>query len=263
MTESILSKVSRTLGRDKPPAYQKWLGHFDIVEALDKSEFCPICRLTFRAVESYLDSYLYEHVNDPHIRAMLRASRGFCADHVWRIVQSVTSNLGVAITYHDIIRSIGEAMREERDAARGAFRPGFRLPWARAKDIARAVGEFMDRVRGRRPCPACEYGRRVEEMYTFFALDLLDDEAVAPRLARRLCLRHFDLALRSVRCREHFDMLVGGQLAILDELEGELSEFIRKNDYRFQDEGFGEEADSWRRAPLHVASLPKSIEPKF
>ena len=31
-------------------------------------------------------------------------------------------------------------------------------------------------------------------------------------------------------------------------LPDELTEFIRKNDYRFSKEGFGEERDSWLRA---------------
>jgi len=34
----------------------------------------------------------------------------------------------------------------------------------------------------------------------------------------------------------------------LESLHRELAEFIRKNDYRFKDEGFGTESDSWKRA---------------
>jgi hypothetical protein len=34
----------------------------------------------------------------------------------------------------------------------------------------------------------------------------------------------------------------------METLRAELGEFIRKNDYRFINEGFGAERDAWRRA---------------
>ena len=38
----------------------------------------------------------------------------------------------------------------------------------------------------------------------------------------------------------------------LEGLREELTEFIRKNDYRFKDEVMGAEGDSWRRAIVRL-----------
>ena len=41
---------------------------------------------------------------------------------------------------------------------------------------------------------------------------------------------------------------VAAQRAVWERLNGELEEFLRKSDYRFQKEPFGAEKDSWQRA---------------
>jgi hypothetical protein len=51
----------------------------------------------------------------------------------------------------------------------------------------------------------------------------------------------------------HLDMLKGGPLkdafrGRLEGVQGELAEFIRKNDYRYANEPSGGERDSWLRA---------------
>jgi hypothetical protein len=56
------------------------------------------------------------------------------------------------------------------------------------------------------------------------------------------------LALEQVRDASACERLLSIQQARLETLESELSEFIRKNDYRFKTEGFGKEGDAWLRA---------------
>jgi len=259
--ESIGKRITSYLHRQDAGDKPKCLGHCDIVEALETSRSCPICRLTFHAVGAYLDSYLYEGVTDSYFRPALRASRGFCADHAWRLVHSATSSLGMAITYQDVVHVLAAVMRREKDRTGAAFKPRLRLPWHRNGNLASSLAEFVNKLSGSRQCPACEYASSIETTFISFALDLLDDDSVAPRLAHSLCLKHFGLTIQRVRSRKHFDLLVTHQLAALEELEGELAEFVRKNDYRFRDEEFGAEAGSWRRAPLHVAAFPAAVAP--
>lgn len=98
----------------------------------------------------------------------------------------------------------------------------------------------------------------MERVYISFALDLLDVEGAdtGNDLPERLCFTYFLRLLQQVRTRAKFDALLGRHLAQLESLNHELAEFIRKNDYRFRDEGFGAEGDSWQRISLYVAGSP-------
>lgn len=58
---------------------------------------------------------------------------------------------------------------------------------------------------------------------------------------------------RGFMCFGHLDLLSDGPLKDafrqrLEEVQGELAEFIRKNDYRYANEPSGDERDSWLRA---------------
>ena len=68
-----------------------------------------------------------------------------------------------------------------------------------------------------------------------------------------LCFPHLKLAFEAVREVEASNILLSIHREKLESLRGELDEFMRKNDYRFADEGFGAEGDSWRRAVGKVA----------
>lgn len=53
-----------------------------------------------------------------------------------------------------------------------------------------------------------------------------------------------------------FQNLMAAQKAVLERLQADLREFIRKNDYRYIKEGFGEEGDAWRRAIEAISGAP-------
>ena len=262
MTKSVLRRVINRFKRGRSEKLQPWLGHCDILEVVETSQVCPICKLTLNAVEKYLDSYLYENVNDPCIRSDLRQARGFCADHAWKMLHTHTGTLGVAITYQDMVVTLRTALENEQGRVRSAFRSRFWLPQKMARDAHKILGEFVDQLQGKGQCPACRHAEEIEDMYIFFALQLLDDDDVASRVAGRLCIRHFCLAVKQIRNQHHLNILIAQQLAQLQHLETDLAEFIRKNDYRFTHEGFGSEGDSWRRATLHVSGVPASSSAK-
>jgi len=77
----------------------------------------------------------------------------------------------------------------------------------------------------------------------------------APIAAAALCLPHLCTALEQVCSRERLQALVTTARAQGDVLEQELSELIRKSDYRFRDEPRGLEATSWRRAAERLAGM--------
>jgi len=71
---------------------------------------CAICRLARRAGDSYLNAVIYEGVNDVKLRETLRAARGLCHRHAWRMAETRGAVLGTAIVYRDVINTLVKAL---------------------------------------------------------------------------------------------------------------------------------------------------------
>lgn len=195
---------------------------------------CPVCRLVDRSVRRYLDSLFYEYVNDDHVRQALRKSRGLCNQHAWQAVdERIGSALGFALLYRDVVAEVlGGLPRPERA---GGLR--------RLKQALKALTPT-------RECPACVQRAKTEaSVLESLARELGDAEFRAELEASEgLCVPHLLLALQSLSGDERAEALLAMEDTKLQGLHAELSELIRKNDYRFIEEEWGLESDSWRRA---------------
>jgi len=210
----------------------------DMVEAFQEPG-CPLCHLMHGFMHSYMDSVMNEYVLDIPARAEMRDARGYCQRHAWYLPEGRGRVLGIAIIHDDIVKNVVRAI-DARNPRRNARR--------RAQDL-------LTRASASAECPACIYERKMEEVTTNALLNYLhDDDFVAALSASSgLCLRHFFQALDTVRDAVALERLVQTERAALATLQGELAEFIRKNDYRFRHEGFGIEGDSWLRAIAMVS----------
>jgi hypothetical protein len=168
------------------------LVYFALVDALAKAG-CPVCTLGLRAVERYLGGLAYEQVNDPGVRAVLRAAHGFCTRHAWQFADLPHAHLGTAIIYRDIAATL----------LRGLTRRPL-LPWAGPSAAGQA-----DALAPRRPCPACAVLGEATATALRAVIDYLDGDD--PELQRRypasggLCRPHLTAALplaRQPRTRE-------------------------------------------------------------
>ncbi len=196
---------------------------------------CPVCAFGQRVSSRYVDSLFYESVNDPAVRARLRASLGLCYEHAWLMIEARLSDaLGQAILYRDLLQTLLERLPSETE-----------IPDERA---ARRLGEALTPEAA---CPACESRAQAEER----AL-----QALARSLERReyladfersdgLCLPHLRALLQQETLgRKALAAVLAHQRRRLSGLEAELAEFIRKNDYRFQGEKMGAEGNAYQRA---------------
>jgi len=210
----------------------------DMVEACHESG-CPMCRLMFGAMHSYMDSVMNEYVIDVPARAEMRDARGYCRRHAWYLPEGRGRVLGIAIIHDDIAKNVIRTI-DAKNPKRAARR--------KAQDLLKRASASAE-------CPACIYERTMEEVTTRAFLKYLhDDDFVAALTASAgLCLNHFYGALDMVRDIIAFERLVEIERATLAELQGELAEFIRKSDYRFRGETFGKEGDSWLRAIAQVS----------
>lgn len=208
----------------------------DLIEACAQSG-CPLCRLEAQTVERYLKMIFYENVNDIQERGRLRASLGFCHEHACLELESgLADPLGVSIIYQDVITNI---LRRLSDPAQPGRRSG----------LLKRLPSMLHALTPHKPCPVCQQ-KEIEAHLALTTLVKHLDEKLLQALADGdgLCLPHLCLALENLRDAEAQTALLALSRQKLEQLNHQLAEFIRKNDYRFHDEGFGSEADSWKRA---------------
>jgi hypothetical protein len=223
--------------------------YFDLLEACRKPG-CPLCRLSQDGAERYLSALLYESVNDPGVRSRLQRSLGFCREHARLILDRKHGEaLGVAILTRDLLQTALERIQKT---------DGPRPMWLR-----RAVGtrerfsELARRLTPHQPCPVCRQRDVIAERTLDFLLKSPQDEPLgeALRTSDGLCLPHLRRALTRSSSPESLEALLTASAAGWERLQGELAEFIRKNDYRFQAEDPGGERDSWLRATAILSGI--------
>jgi hypothetical protein len=195
---------------------------YDLFLEACRLEGCPICRVEHDADLRYLDRLFYGLVNDYNTRVRVRASLGFCGEHARMAMDEIQGKaLGLTIIYDDLLRVALEHINNN-----GNLR------------------------KNEKKCPACENrdemnGRVLSELSKY----ITDAPILAAfRTSQGLCFGHLRQALEHLRSAEKRKAILTIQCDIMQELRGELAEFIRKNDYRFAGEGFGAEKDSWKRA---------------
>jgi hypothetical protein len=241
------SSSGRDAGRGAPPSpvRGRHVSENRLLEAL-RGPGCALCALRHEAVDRYLDTLLYEHVNDSGLRQALARSRGFCRDHAWMLI-GFGDSLGTALLYRD---QVAHALRDVQQAAREGRRPGRRL-W---RGHAASPAAVLRTLRSGAPCPACAIALDAETRYLTLLLAALDDPEMRRALERSsfLCLPHLMRALDLARSADQSTALLEMAEGVLRRLHGELTELIRKRDYRFAHEPRGQEQTSWVRAVAHL-----------
>jgi len=214
--------------KPKPP--EKFTSYYNLLDAFTQKG-CPVCQWVKKTVQHYLDGLLYEQVNDPEVREELQGSWGFCAKHAARVVE-FGDGLGLGIIYRDLLASLAEKLKN----------------WKEKHLTAEKL------------CPACRVQHDIEKRAAELFQSHFHDEEFQSALSASapLCLPHLVGVLAHLSDESHQERLLEIQQTKAEKLRHELSEFIRKHDYRFQAEGFApEEADSWKRAVmLFVGQLP-------
>lgn len=207
---------------------------------------CLLCRLGQESVQHYLDAWKYEMFTDVGVRGELRRSQGFCNTHTWQLAR-MGATLQLAVAYRDILSDTTEQLQASSTASH-------RHRWFEPK---------RDRV----PCQACvQKEKAVVNFVPFLRKAVLDPAFYAQFLTSDgLCLEHFQQTceLKLPNSPEHtgewLAQLRKAQLAILQRLDAQLGELIRKHDYRFRDEEHGDEMTSWRRAASIVAGEDERV----
>lgn len=221
---------------------------YELLKACRQSG-CPVCRVEQAAVERYLSNLLFESVNDVPTRERLRASLGFCREHAQLAVEKNLGNaLGFAIIYQDVINNILRQFDSESAAPTVA-----RLP-ALLKRVPAQMGELLQKIlyalTPHKHCVVCQQRDKTQQIVIPALLEALPTEEMKTALqnSEGLCFPHLKKTIESITDPAVSELLITLHRQQLEDLRAELTEFIRKNDYRFKDEGFGSEGDAWLRA---------------
>jgi hypothetical protein len=236
---------------------------FELMDALAEPG-CAVCRLSAASADKHVESLLWEGVNDPERREVLRRAQGFCHSHAWSLVRTGAS-LGSAIMMRDLLQNALGAMADAVDeaahgAAHGAERPGLLRRVYRTltrRRARRATASLVSRLEPQVACPACAWAEKIERIYVDTLVSSLLEEPGIPdalKASDGLCLPHLRQALARARGWRARGALLAAQRGAWGRLTDDLGEFIRKSDYRFHHEKMaGEEGNAWIRGIAAMA----------
>ena len=221
------------------------IDYYGLVEAFGQPG-CAICNLLLQSADRFLDSLLYEQVNESQTQRAVRGRRGLCNEHSWQLTHYMGNALGVAILYRaatDEVLSIIEHNTLKDPAQSGLAR----LLGAPAQQDASSLADALEPTQ---PCMVCDMLGAVEQRALSTFNQFIADEHLlaAYRSSDGLCLSHFRAALRHVHDPAGVTQVIGIQHGIWNKLKENLQEFIDKNDYQRMREPMGIEKDSWQRA---------------
>ncbi|MCD6404220.1 MAG: hypothetical protein J7M19_00155 [Planctomycetes bacterium] len=211
---------------------EKHTPFFVVLEALQESDGCALCQLEAQAVHQYLDTLLYENVTNAGVRRKLVRSRGFCHRHACEVL-AFSKGLGTGLIYQDQLRVFLRFLGGIDRRPEGLFPASAPGRWGRHAE-----------------CPACRIQEESRRRYVRVLARSLGEAEMTKAFedSAGLCVPHFLLVWQAARGVKLRQRIREAQQAKMSGLLKELEEFCRKQDYRFKDEPFGAEANSWIRA---------------
>jgi hypothetical protein len=228
--------------------------HYDLLDAFAE-EGCPVCRLTIRAVDHFIDSINYEFVNDPGFRAEVEPAWGFCNVHAQRWLKQAHP-LGTAMIYDAVLGRISDELTKLRPHHHNGFLAG--MSSLLASHDGGADDSACANLRPDGQCPACRTRAEQERTAIDSLLEGLADRTFlqAYEASAGLCLPHLRFALCQATDERAFAVLRDQAVAQHERFRTQLHEIMRKHDYRFRDEPSGAERGSVQRAVQHIAGVP-------
>ncbi len=211
---------------------------------------CPFCRLLAREATRYIDSVLWGMVNDPAFRDELNLARGYCREHAWFLDREGAA-LGAAILMQDVLQTLLDQMdkrnfRQSKGSSLQKIMDTFSV-----SPSGGAISKLTANLAPQTACPICVKLKTTEQHYTSTLIKNFSGPNAFAEVFESsdgLCLLHFRSVLTQARRGPNLRAFIEAQKTVWQRLNIDLNEFIRKNDYRFRDEPFGKEGDSWLRA---------------
>lgn len=228
-------------------------------EAYGQDCECPLCLMNASVEAGSVEYFLGDSVMEPDQRIEVN-EKGFCARH-FKLMYDAGNRLGLALMTQTYMKKTLEKLRDNArqlasSAADEAGKPVFRRIGSRKGDAMRAPSDDLRGILS--SCVCCEHIQRTMERYEYTILYMYKNEAEFPALlekSRGLCLEHYARLMEAAPKHLHGDVLKrfvetlsNVELKNFERLGGEIDWFIKKFDYRYQDEPWGTSRDAVKRA---------------
>lgn len=234
----------------------------NLIDAMKKPG-CPVCRLSDKAAERALESFLWENVNEPDVRQGIIDSYGFCPAHTRLMVAQELSTssavLGTNIIYEHLGRIVAGELRSLRLSEQN-FSGGIQ-GWLRKLGIIK--GE-RGPLAPRGICPVCEAGNNAAQNGLHVLCEEMDKEGdvrAAYLSSDGLCLPYLRMAImdNAGRYPTAVQLIIDDMAERLTRQSAHMKEYIRKNNWSYRDEKLTEKEDTaWRKTLTSFTGYPGS-----
>ena len=183
---------------------------------------CPVCELTKKSVNDYIDTLFYESVNDPGERRDFINGQGYCSKHLYMIEEHLDTHpdlgiLGANILYSDLFELLEKAIDDEN-------------------------------IKIGNGCKLCEIEKNAQKRYLEIFADYISDPSRLDKYKNSIsmvCLKHVQM-LKKIKSVD-FSSFLEVQKEKLHYLKKAMEEFIRKSDYRNSREPISRiEGEGWK-----------------
>jgi len=223
LIEGFLDLISRAFeqGDRNRSDRIKFVGYYELLKLLREPR-CPVCSMIERSLRYYLKNVFIEQLTDGEFREPIRESLGYCQQHsklVRELSRKRLPRMGIAVVYEDILARVQAKLDDGSIILRGT-------------------------------CPLCAMEDDIGSYGTQLVADYCGDGEFQRvfEASAGVCLPH----LRQIDSKidgERANFFREAQRTIIARLNGQLSEFIRRNDYRYSKEKINQQdATSWQRA---------------
>jgi hypothetical protein len=218
------------------PMYQ------ELIEAM-RGPSCVLCELAQRKSLRYVETLLETAVMDVDQRDDWRHVGGFCQVHAEMALTLPHAAGSLAILYEDVLQ---HEMAGLSDLCTDAT---FSWWQRRRRRFKQRVQQWLHVRQKRAACPICRTWQSQEYLYGAVLLDHGEDDDMIRAFTQSagLCIPHIAFLLQFDAAHANLPAVLAAQQQCLQRLHGDLNAFIRKQDYRFAHEPYGEEADAWQR----------------
>ena len=185
---------------------------------------CPVCELMDFRINQSVENFLYESVNNPHIRYKIEKTNGFCNHHVHMLLRK-GDPLSHAILYQDLLSLVAANIDKPKNKIKYDNHSG---------------------------CMFCERERDNEYDYTKAFLEFFEKEEFSSKYKKSgmLCVPHL-VKIQNIKFsnKKTLKAIMDETLGKYTALNAHLAEIKRKSDYRFNDEEWTEEEKAaWTKA---------------
>lgn len=222
-------------------------------EAFDKGGECPFCNLQKKLDEEILNYILGPSYMEEDIREQTN-KLGFCKKHYSQIFKA-HNRLGAALMIHThmltILKDIDSVFDEELSTKQGIFKKKEEIP------AEKYISEITD------SCYACdrESSRMSSYVYTFFYLWKTEkDFRDKVKNSKGFCLEHLSRIIKDSKKhlndknrRELLEIILPMQKENMARIAEDLEWFIKKFDYRYENEPWKNSKDAVERGILKLS----------